>query len=250
MNFAIIVPTRGRVESLQRLMASIEDTTDQPENLNIWIGCDGDDVQTKAICRSLLATKTPSVNAIVFKPSEWLHRDYVNILAQHAIDHGADFVWVLGDDTRIVTKHWDTILHEKIQAVIKPDGVLYIGVEDSTPQPTAFQNLPAPPYTCFPILSKQAVEAVGFFMHPTLKSWGADITLFHLYSHELVNRVLGIPEVVLAHESMHNGSKQMDGTSKTMEARYMTQAMEPERIIRDDIPTEALMLRQFIEGKR
>lgn len=249
IRFAIIVPTKGRPLRLRKLLDSIEATTFVHDKLSVFVGHDQHDAVTSCLCEEVLTTRPYRFlfTSISFAPTQWLHRDIVNRLASHAFQ-SADFVWVLGDDCVIETKHWDDIARVKIEEALTPDGVLYVGCEDSTPQPPEFKHLPAPPYTCFPMVSRAAHDALGFFMHPTIKSWGADLTLFHVYNHFLVERTLALPEVVVSHLSQHNGTHEMDATGAAMKARFATQPDEAQRILLQDVPAQAQRVRQYIAG--
>lgn len=93
------------------------------------------------------------------------------------------WVQVLNDDVVFRTPAWDIVGKKALEAghALYPDGIFY---------GRTFDDLNTG-YSCFPILTRQAVEALGWFFHPEFTSWGADIHLKNLF--DIVGRVVDVP---------------------------------------------------------
>jgi hypothetical protein len=100
-----------------------------------------------------------------------------------------DFLFVLNDDVIFRTFHWD----RKIIDNYNPEEILYIATHDNSVDKTNHGR-----YASFPILTRAAYEALGFFMSEKFASHGGDVHLWRVfneidavkYSHVFLDHVL------------------------------------------------------------
>ena len=110
----MILPTRGRPEVLLKSLKTVVDKASDPSRVEILLGIDEDDPETKAMLQGELATylkeKGVECRASIFKPLGYtqLHT-YVNTLAS-----GAKGQWIFfwNDDGLMVTEGWDKIIDQ------------------------------------------------------------------------------------------------------------------------------------------
>jgi hypothetical protein len=91
----------------------------------------------------------------------------------------------------------------------KPDGISYGFISD------ALINRHGMNYCCFPLVTRKAVQALGFAMPPEYPAWGADIALWRVYSN--VGRICDLSEVMIEHVAYHSGKRDRDHISYHVE---------------------------------
>lgn len=133
---SVLLPSRGRPDSLARSVASLRDNANCA--VQVLVAADPDDPAT---AQNTVADKTV-VAAQRYGYSK-LHR-YFNELAELA-DGGWLLLW--NDDALMLTKDWDAT----IEAL--PRGVLVAHVQSQL----------SPAMSCFPAVRREAVDAVGGF---------------------------------------------------------------------------------------
>lgn len=197
MNFSIVLPSRERIGLLENLLETIARNTKNINETEVWIAIDWDDVTSVNSVRRLSKSYGFSQFIITDRQNN-LSEGYYNRLAK--ISTGR-FVQVLNDDCEFTTPNWDelaiTVL-EKYQRHM-PDGIVYGKVQDE-----------GNGYSCFPLLSRQAINAMGWFFHPEMTAWGADIHLHEVYSK--VNRAIDLPYAI-NHISHHTGKRSRDNVN-------------------------------------
>ena len=112
---SIILPTRGRQSSVYRLLDSIVKTTDNPEDLEIILYTDEDDLESHGISDPAL----PVIKLV--GPRKTMGK--ITNLCYHA--SSGDYIFLMNDDVVFKTYHWDTFLLKKIESV--PDGIFLKG---------------------------------------------------------------------------------------------------------------------------
>ena len=75
------------------------------------------------------------------------------------------YIQVLNDDCIFVTEHWDVLALNEISKIPWPDRIFYGRVADDL----------GCAYACFPLLSRELFNALGWVFHPEFPGWGADI---------------------------------------------------------------------------
>jgi len=169
MNFSLIFPTRERPKLLDNLLKSLDKTTSNKKAVEILIVRDRDD---DTDIRSVLK-KYPSLDTKLYTVdrSTNFSRDYYNFLARQA---KGKFIWALNDDVEFKTKFWDVILNTELELYLrdKPDRIVYCMTGD---------GLNNHNYCCFPILSKETFECIGYFFNERYTTWCADQDLANLF---------------------------------------------------------------------
>jgi hypothetical protein len=109
---AVLLPTRGRSDALERSVKSLFNLADNPDNIQLMLGFDEDDAEGISAFEDLLQPwlDEHGVNytAMSFEPLGYTRlNEYVNTLA-HASDSDWLFFW--NDDAFVETKGWDTVI--------------------------------------------------------------------------------------------------------------------------------------------
>jgi len=213
--FSLCIPTRARVDFVERLLRSLIDTTDNIDRVEVLFMIDDDDIISHAYLNRCIERFSINIRLFTRPQSEFLNEGYYNQLAPKATGR---FCWILGDDLVFVKKGWDTLLINKINdfLIARPTEVLYISVKDDVERPPD-----APPYANFPLISKEAIKVVGYFMPPTIPSWSGDYLIYLVYSHIMIGRVLEINELILTHtKPNHVTMIEQDGSSNRQRKIY------------------------------
>lgn len=202
LNFSIVFPTRDRVKLLWACLESIRDTAKHLERVEVLIAVDDDDKHTN---RELpkLRSHFPFLDVLHNRrAARNFSVEYYNPLA--AKSRGR-FVQLLNDDVTFVTPHWDALALEHLErfTASHPDGILLGRPHDDT----------GCDYACFPLLSREAINALGFAQNPGFPSWGADIHLHRVFDY--FRREVFLP-YNLKHHCCHNKTRERDDVSKRM----------------------------------
>lgn len=156
---SVLVPSRGRPESLRRSIRGLLDVADQRDAVQIVVGCDPDDAESQA---AALALPNPfNGNATWVAPERYGYGrlyEYYNALA--AIAAGG---WLLlwNDDAFMTSTGWDTQIEALPETVLVAD----------------LHNAFSPGLCCFPAVRREAVAALGAFCidTPHVDSWWQEI---------------------------------------------------------------------------
>ena len=217
MNFSILCPTRSRLGSCERLIASLKETVGDFENVEILFGVDNDDSVSE---KHLLKMKDVYAPLKIFihkrDRSDFINGDYYNWLAQFG---KGDYFQIVGDDCVFTRQYWDKLAKMRIDDYVRKnfDRIVYGMVDDGTPPPRGEEKR----FCCFPLLSRTAYSLLGFLLHGEIPTWGADSTLYEVFSHGDVDRVLKIPEITLKHVSHHcDPNIKRDNVSYSIEKIY------------------------------
>lgn len=186
INFSLILPSRGRLQLLRNLLQSVVKTTSYVDKIDAWIAFDWDDQESiKAIpeltrdytwCHFLVTDRQTNVSAGYFNRLCWLGE--------------GKYIQVLNDDCEFLTNAWDEIALSVLDNAFS-DNILYARCQEDLNTG----------YGCFPIISRKALNVVGWIFHPEFTSWGADIMLHDMYLR--LGRVVLLPYQI-AHFSHHN----------------------------------------------
>jgi len=245
MIYSLLVPTRERASGLERFMNSVWKTTTHKKNIEVLFGCDEDDNQADAVTKHIINQyRTIHMEVHKRKRSVYLNKDYYNWLAEKA--HG-DFYWILADDLEIMAYNWDEIILNHINAFLadKPDRIVCASIKDNTPPPSHL----LPKFPCFPMFSKQVLEALGFLLHPRVPNWGADYVAYQTFKP--IGRLLQIHDRnYLNHISWHTKQIKPDKTNVRIGNIFNELKMVPEhnvdRILAGEVPKHRGKLNKFI----
>jgi glycosyltransferase involved in cell wall biosynthesis len=218
INFSIIFPTRERPKLLSALLRTIETTTSEKDKIEVLVVYDDDDRETdKTVEIFEEFYRDIKLRFYRVERSRNFSRDYYSFLAKKSKGR---YVWAINDDAEFWTQGWDKIVLLKAEEYLrdKPDRVVYIKVSDETHGEGA---------TCFPILSKESVEALGHFFNPLYPTWSADLKLYTVFVHKDVDRVLDLSQdVFLGHNSPHNERRERDNTFEHSLNIFKTEKIE------------------------
>jgi hypothetical protein len=70
---------------------------------------------------------------------------------------------------------------------------------------------------CFPVVTKETVETLGFLMPPELATWSADHFLWLIFKGAVENRIIDCRGISILHHCFHNGRTERDELSKEVE---------------------------------
>lgn len=177
IKFSLILNSRLRKNLLSELLYSIALNTSCVEDIEVLISCDSDDLST------LIYSKSCQYK---FAKFQFIQREAnlhkrINKLANEAI---GKYIFVLNDDCEILTPDWD-IQTFKILELAK-DGIIYGRTRDNSCDKGGDKK-----YASFPIISKKAVDVLGFFMHECFVGLGGDVGIYRVYN--TINRVVDVP---------------------------------------------------------
>ena len=245
--FSLLCPTRERPIQRENLIKSIIDTTSNLNNVELLFAADKDDLATQDNVINLIKKYNQlKIRVFVRNRSIFLNRDYYNWLAGFA---DGDFYWVIGDDVIFRFKGWDSYIQRRIEDYLidKKDRIICVGASDDTPKP----NDSLPHFPCFPILSKEAVRAMGYVLPPEIPTWGADYIIYELYRR--VGRLLIISEYIfLSHISYHTKKVPEDKISKRVgeifNALKMRKEYSTDVYLREKLPLQVEYLKNVIKG--
>ncbi len=230
MNFSLILPTRGRQFLMSTLLETIKVTTNRIEEVELLVAVDNDDEET---LKRLPQWKVlyPFTTFYQLQRATNFSVDYYNYLAKLA---KGDFIIALNDDIEFRTKNWDWIINSKLQQYFHPtraDKICYGWLDDGYRHPQGF--------CCFPLLTRQAYEVLGYFFPEELPTWGADCELFYIFRN--LDRVCKIPEVLLQHISPHTGFREADAQNHRVQELDRRQKFD----LRNDVSKLRRHIRRF-----
>lgn len=208
MKFSLILASRDRVSLLNNLFDSLLKTTINQAELEVLVVFDEDDVNSiKNIDAFNIKYKDINVKFFTRPRSEWMHRDYINWVYPNS---KGKFIIILNDDTRFINKGWDIHAWKTLETYLsdKPDGIVYGFTENMTNNEKLCY---------FPLVSREAINALGMVMPPERKNWGADHDLYAIYCNPTINRKINLPEIQIEHISYHTGSRDRDPVSYRVE---------------------------------
>lgn len=146
---AVLLPTRGRTDALERSVKSIVNRAVDPDSIQLLLAFDEDDtVGTEFFVKELqpwLYEKGIAYSAKLFKSLGYEGLNvYYNSLAQEA---SADWFFIWNDDSMMETSGWDRII-KKYDGQFK---ILKIHTHNEHP------------YSIFPIVPKAWFDVTGYF---------------------------------------------------------------------------------------
>ena len=179
--FSLLIPTRQRVDLINRLFQSIVNTTASTENLEIILGIDNDDNGSKAISHDVLQIKK------VILPAGAT----MGALNRACFDASSGrYVMLMNDDVILRTKNWDKILYST--ASLYKDDIVLIHVND-----LLFREK----LCTFPILSRKACLQIGI-CPSQYRRYRIDDHIYDVYNllarlgHK---RIVYLPDVIFEH---------------------------------------------------
>lgn len=155
---AVLLPTRGRSDALERSVKTLYDLADDPDSIQLMLGFDDDDAEGVEAFQELLQPwlddQDINYTAMTFKPLGYTRlNEYVNKLA---LESDADWLVFWNDDAYMETQGWDT-------AIASHTGEFKL---------LAFHTHNDHPYSIFPIAPRAWLDIFGYLSpHQISDAW-------------------------------------------------------------------------------
>lgn len=157
-DIAILLPTRGRADSLERSIKSLVVNADNIKRVQLMFGFDNDDEvgvkHFQEVVQPYLDKKKVEYTAMSFNPMGYIRlNEYVNELAK-----ASDARWLVfwNDDAIMHSKSWDT-------SIMNYEGQFKL---------LAFDTHNKHPYSIFPIVPREWLELLGYLSpHQISDAW-------------------------------------------------------------------------------
>jgi hypothetical protein len=155
MRVSVLLPSRGRPESLGRSIEYLRHTATHPEEIEVLVGYDADDPNTATVAEA--SGVAPVQFPKRFGYSQ-LHR-YVNDLAERA---AGEWLLLWNDDALMLTLGWDSVIAH---------------YEHTTPRVLSSSSTGyGHSLCCFPTASRGLYEALGHLsLSPHVDTWLQDL---------------------------------------------------------------------------
>jgi hypothetical protein len=208
--FSLFLPSRGREPLLMECVRTFFHNAKHPERVEMIVVLDDDDVSNPRF-EAAVAQTTWNVRILKVPRSNCHQRDYNNVAARLTT---GDYLWALNDDVIMPKVGWDVILEDYIETKLRriKDRALYVGIDDTTHVGDQAQETLG---CCFPILTRELYQRLGFFFPEEVQMWGADIWLYQIIKKAGIP-VLRVP-LQVPHKNYHNGLRARDETSLHVE---------------------------------
>jgi hypothetical protein len=246
MNFTIFLNSRGRVGQLNRCLFAIQQNTKDITNLELIVKADLDDRETIDYMKNVIGSEVdnkPQIGSISLSVGERPTSLCASFNMMANIAQGR-YLFVLTDDAEIMTKDWDEIALNKIaefkHANNIKDDIIYGRTSD-----TSIDKVKGEDYASFPIISKQAVNVLGFFMYESFVGLGGDSSIYRVYRG--INRVVSLDEIKLDHVYNNTIFKVMTPDLTGHEMRQRT-AASPLNPFTFNVDNEVNKLKNFIDN--
>jgi hypothetical protein len=172
-DFSIIIPSRGRPDWTARLLNNIRTTAKDLSRIEAVIIVDEDDAALPYYRDFQFVDLF--ISLVIQPRTPRLAEDYIN---KQARESEAKYIWPLNDDCLIATKHWDEIIREKAKE--SKSGIFYGRARGSNHM---INYTGQDPSSGFPLLSKKAVDTLGFFFFPHIESYGSEGALYWIFAN-------------------------------------------------------------------
>jgi hypothetical protein len=166
LDFSIVIPSRGNLSGLKHCLTKFFDLTKNLDKVEFLLVLDTDDPDLEKIF-TFVNTMAMRIKCYVRSRSEYHGRDYVNWGMNKATGEN---LWVFNDDAYVQTLYWDDLIKDAIGS-----RKVYM-VDTWCSDHEDIHSFPR-----FPLVSREAYNAVGFFFFPEVRMWGADAVLFDMY---------------------------------------------------------------------
>src|ERR1035438_4329171 len=180
--FSLIIPTRGRVDGLRRLLDSLRDNAQDPSSLEVIAVVDEDDRESQSFTYSGL-----QLERLVVPPGQSMGN--LNLAGFRAAS--GQYLMLLNDDVVVHTSNWDVHLRQIFERY--PDGIVLVHVND-----LIFRDS----LCTFPLLTREFCRLAGGISRPEYRRYRIDDHIHHIFDliHLLgYTRRVFVPDVVFEH---------------------------------------------------
>ena len=197
MKISIICPTRKRKKDVARLLKSIDDTVDTPDNVEIVFVIDDDDSESVAFVDQIGPKLSFGVKRVVVERNKYIFSD----LANQALDScSGELYLAIGDDGVFRTEGWDAEIREEFEKV--DDKILLLHFNDLS-------------RTCHHlaghlVVHQNWVDTLGYFAAPWFNGDWGDWWLTHLADG--ISRRKYRSDIIIEHLNIQFGKALPDET--------------------------------------
>lgn len=225
---SIVIPTRGRIDLLEKCLVSILDKSFKSERLfEIILVIDYDDDETLKFVRGFsdnfkfncpkTKMRLNSLSVILTERSEFMQRDYNNVGANAA---KGDLIFILNDDCIMTTTNWDKKLVDYYIENKPDDDVMLIACSDNTHDGKSVClkgdiRSNDTHGSCFPIFTKTFCNIFNGVFPPEYKMWNADINTNSFFKE--FDRKYSFQEMHIDHISYHTKTRERDSINYHVE---------------------------------
>lgn len=190
-DFSVVIPVRNNIGGLLVTLGAFELFTSNKKSLEVILVADNDD-KDLTYYNKLNNKYSFDMKVFPVEKSDNFCRDYYNFGV--SMSSGTN-VMVYNDDCYMQTNKWDDIIRERIKINPHFKGIYFVSLMDST-----YKD--ADPYPKFPMISRKAVDTIGFFFFPQVRMWPADKAVWDLY--KAVGCVITCHDVKMQHDHDYN----------------------------------------------
>jgi hypothetical protein len=216
MKISVLLPTRGRTQTLLNSIKSLLDRADNPNEIEVLLAMDRDDVESMSFARQHLLPLHDKIYIYEFDRLGYKKINmYVNSLAGFARGY-----WLLmwGDDALMNTSGWDTV------------------VDQHREHPMPFLRMPSEnfdhPFALFPIIKKIWFEVAGTISYQI----HYDRFLYNVARNICEDILINIPVTVI-HDRADLTGNNRDETFENAMKSYVETEGNPADPYNDDYPT-------------
>lgn len=192
---SLIIPTRSRTASLERLLQSLAETTSLPTSLEVVLGIDTDDIETQ----KFVFNAPFEIKRVPLSPG--LTMGAMNNICLNA-SVGA-YKMLMNDDVIVRTLAWDAALYRKLTTI--KDDVFLAQVND-----LLFKDK----LCCFPIFSQKTLAIVPHLIGEQYERYRIDDHVYDIFQTLAIlghKRIYYFPDVIFEHLNFeHNKSKERE----------------------------------------
>lgn len=198
---SIIFPTRTRINKVQELIDSVEETADDLNEIEFCIYYDNDDIETKNFLHEILSKR---INLKYITSNENINLSQMWNYAYTNLATG-DIIMHCGDDIRFRTKSWDTTIKHKFDESL--DKILLVHGDDGLRRESLATHS---------FVHRKWIEVSGFWLPPYFVSDYNDTWLDDVATK--LNRKIYLPDIYTEHMHFSCGKSQMDdNTNRRLE---------------------------------
>jgi hypothetical protein len=190
-DFSVVIPVRGNIEGLKTTLGAFDLFTSKKDRLEVILIADDDDVDA---CNYLQRPVGYQTTIYQVPRTDNFCESYYNFGARKAVGTN---IMMFNDDCYVQTNKWDDTIRQRIEANPQFNGVYLVSLMDST-----YYDEKGLAFPRFPMISRKAMETIGFFFFPQVRMWPADKCIHDLY--KAVGCVITCHEVTLQHDHIYN----------------------------------------------
>ena len=197
--YSLLCPTRSRATRAVDFAESAIRTAKHPERLELLFYLDDNDPELQSYYKGMDALKGRLVEAgniqITEGPEVGVPRA-TNVLANKS---KSEIIMYTSDDQVYIDHGWDSRLDKEVAKY--PDRIFCIWFND---------GWESEKFCTFPIVSRQWIETLGYFLFPFFEHFFTDTWIWMLAKS--VDRAIYIPDVLIEHRHWKIGKSEKDET--------------------------------------